>query len=113
MWGGELFVPKIPSYRISDIAKAVSPDSKIKIIGIRPGEKIHEEMITETDSLNTVEFDNYYVILPSMKLWDIDDFLKNSNESQGKFCKPGFSYNSGNNEHFLSQDELKRLIESL
>lgn len=113
MWGGELFVPKIPSYRISDVAKAVSPDSKIKIIGIRPGEKIHEEMITQTDSLNAVEFDNYYVILPSMKLWDIDDFLNNSNDTQGKFCKPGFSYNSGNNEYFLSQDELKRLIEFL
>ena len=113
MWGGELFVPKIPSYRISDVAKAISPDAKIKIIGIRPGEKLHEEMITQTDSLNAVEFDDYYVILPSMKLWNIEDFLQKSNNKKGKICEHGFSYNSGDNKHFLTQVELKSLIDSL
>ena len=76
MWGGDLFVPKIPSYRILDVAKSIAPNCDLNIIGIRPGEKLHEEMITETDSLNTVEFDNYYVILPSTPLWNIDEYMK-------------------------------------
>ena len=75
MWGGELFVPKIPSYKILDVAKAIAPDAKYEIVGIRPGEKLHEEMITETDALATVEFDKYFVILPSAELWNIDKFI--------------------------------------
>jgi UDP-N-acetylglucosamine 4,6-dehydratase (inverting) len=110
MWGGELFVPKIPSYRILDIAKAVSSDSKIDIVGIRPGEKLHEEMITVTDAMNTIEFDDYYVILPSAYHWDVEKFRKESNGKEGKFCKFGFSYNSGNNEKFLTVEELRNLI---
>jgi len=109
-WGGELFVPKIPSYRILDVAEAIAPGAKREIVGIRPGEKLHEEMITQTDSLNCVEFENYFVILPSMPLWDIETFRKESNSSVGKLCDLGFSYNSGTNEHFLSIDELKNLI---
>ena len=66
MWGGEIFVPQIPSYRVKDVAKAVSPNAKIKIVGIRPGEKIHEEMITKSDSILTAKFDDYYVIMPQM-----------------------------------------------
>ena len=111
MWGGDLFVPKIPSYRILDVAKSIAPNCDLNIIGIRPGEKLHEEMITETDSLNTVEFDNYYVILPSTPLWNIDEYMKNSSSSKGGMCKSGFSYNSLNNSHFLSVDELKVLID--
>ena len=110
MWGGELFVPKIPSYRILDLAKAISPESKIKIVGIRPGEKLHEEMITKTDSLNTIEFEKYFVILPSTNLWDIQKFKKESNIKAGKECEFGFSYNSGKNDHFLTVNELKKLI---
>jgi UDP-N-acetylglucosamine 4,6-dehydratase/5-epimerase len=111
MWGGELFVPKIPSYRIMDVAKAIAPEAKITITGIRPGEKLHEEMITETDALNTVEFPDYLVILPSTKLWDIEDFRNNSNGTPGEYSKHGYSYNSGTNDNFLNIDELKSLIQ--
>ncbi len=110
MWGGELFVPKIPSYKILDVAKAVDGNCKIKIIGLRPGEKLHEEMITATDSINTIEFDDYFVILPSMQVWDIDSFKKESNGKKGKLCKMGFSYNSGCNDKFLTVEELHELI---
>ncbi len=110
MWGGELFVPKIPSYKILDVARAICPDCEHKVIGIRPGEKLHEEMITRTDALNTVEFDNYYVILPSTELWNIKKFIKESNASTGKMCKDDFEYNSENNPNFLSVNKLKALI---
>lgn len=113
MWGGELFVPKIPSYRILDLAEAIEPNCKTECVGIRPGEKIHEEMITETDSLNCVEFHNYFVIMPSTKLWDVEKFRKSSNEKEGKYCEYGFSYNSGTNKHFLSVKELKDMIKNL
>ena len=110
MWGGELFVPKIPSYKILDVARAIAPDCKYEIIGIRPGEKLHEEMITETDALNCVEFEKYFVILPSTILWDVEKFRKDSNSSMGKMCKFGFSYNSGTNKDFLSMQDLQELI---
>jgi UDP-N-acetylglucosamine 4,6-dehydratase/5-epimerase len=110
MWGGELFVPKIPSYKILDVAKAIAPNAKIVNVGIRPGEKLHEEMITMTDAINTIEFENYYVILPSIPVWDLEKFRKESNGKEGKFCAPDFSYNSGSNERFLSVDEIKELI---
>jgi UDP-N-acetylglucosamine 4,6-dehydratase/5-epimerase len=110
MWGGELFVPKIPSYKILDVAKAIAPDCKYTLVGIRPGEKLHEEMITETDALNCVEFDKYFVILPSTQLWDIDKFREESNSFVGKMCEIGFSYSSGTNKDFLSVKELKELI---
>lgn len=119
MWGGELFIPKIPSYNIVDVAKAVAPECRIEIVGIRPGEKVHEEMITEADAMNTIEFENYYVILPSaqlglaenLKLWDTEKFRKESNGIEGKFCEPGFKYNSGTNKDFLSVDDIKKLID--
>lgn len=110
MWGGELFVPKIPSYKILDLAKAIAPNAKLENVGIRPGEKLHEEMVTATDAINTVEFEDYYVILPSTQLWDIEKFRKESNGEEGKICKYGFSYNSGTNKHFLSVEELTQLI---
>lgn len=112
MWGGELFVPKIPSYKILDVAKAIAPDCKIEIVGIRPGEKIHEEMITETDALNTIEFENYFVILPSMEIFDKEKFRLESNSEPGKYCQLGFKYCSGTNERFLTVQELKDIIQN-
>ena len=111
MWGGELFVPKIPSYRILDVAEAVDPECKQNIVGIRPGEKLHEEMITQSDALNTIEFEDYYVILPSIRLWSKEKFINKSNFRKGRPCEEGFSYNSNTNQHFLSVNELKKLIE--
>jgi len=110
MWGGELFVPKIPSYKILDLAKAVAPECKLDFVGIRPGEKIHEEMITTTDSINTIEFDKYYVILPSLNIWDKEKFRQTSNDNPGIMCNYGFNYNSGENDKFLTVEELKALI---
>ena len=113
MWGGELFVPKIPSYRITDVAKAINPECKLEIVGIRPGEKLHEEMITKTDALNTVEFDDYYVILPTSKLsWDTKKFIQESNGVSGKIVTENFCYNSGTNINFLSVEELRSLIKT-
>lgn len=109
-WGGELFVPKIPSYRVTDVATAVAPEAEQRIVGIRPGEKLHEEMITSTDAMSTVEFDDYYVILPSYKIWDIDDFMRRSGTSTGHLCEFGFKYNSGTNDHFLTVEEIRELI---
>ena len=112
MWGGELFIPKITSYRLIDLARAVAPQAKHEIVGMRPGEKLHEEMITETDALNTLEFDNYFVILPTASLWDVEEFREESNSFIGKKCEFGFSYNSYNNEQFLSIERLVELIKS-
>ncbi len=110
MWGGEVFIPKIPSYRITDVAKAIMKDPKFKIVGIRPGEKLHEEMITQTDAMNCIDFDDYFVILPSMPLWDFEKFRTKSNKKSGTFCKEKFSYDSGTNNNFLSVKELELLI---
>jgi UDP-N-acetylglucosamine 4,6-dehydratase (inverting) len=106
MWGGEIFVPKIPSYRIVDVAEAVAPECKLEEIGIRPGEKLHEEMITETDALNSLEFDDYYAILPSMQFLDVDALIKTFN---GKRCSDGFRYCSGTNNQWLSVDQIRQL----
>jgi len=113
MWGGELFVPKIPSYNILDIAKAIAPDCKHEIVGIRPGEKLHEEMITESDAMNTIEFDDYYVIVPSIRMWSKTKFINQSNGDIGKPCPDGFSYNSKSNNQFLTVEELRDLIKTL
>ena len=113
MWGGELFIPKIPSYNIIDVVKAISSNIKYDIIGIRPGEKLHEEMITKTDAINTIEFQDYFVILPSTKIWDFDQFRIESSSVEGNYCSGEFSYNSKDNDHFLTVDELKVLIEDL
>ncbi len=109
MWGGELFVPKIPSYRILDVARAIAPECRIEVVGIRPGEKLHEEMITDTDSLNTLEFDGYYVILPSTPLWNVGEFCAASGARPGRRVPFGFRYNSGDNPDFLSAEELRDL----
>ncbi len=106
-WGGELFVPKIPSYRITDVAEALAPGCKRVVTGIRPGEKLHEEMVTETDGLNTIELPNQFVILPSTRLWDPDEFCRTFN---GKRCEYGFCYNSGTNKEWLTVDQIRELI---
>jgi len=105
--GGEIFVPKIPSYRIGDVAEAIAPGCETPVIGIRPGEKIHEEMITASDSFNTVDLGRYYAILPSAGFFSMDDYLARTG---GTTVAPGFAYNSGTNEHFLTVEELRRLI---
>jgi UDP-N-acetylglucosamine 4,6-dehydratase len=110
MWGGELFVPKIPSYRILDVAAAIAPEARIEVVGIRPGEKLHEEMITATDALGTVEFDDYFVILPSFHLWDVDRFVAESGNGNGRMVADGFAYNSGTNDTFLTVGQIKELI---
>ncbi|MCE3294319.1 MAG: UDP-N-acetylglucosamine 4,6-dehydratase [Crocinitomicaceae bacterium] len=106
-WGGEIFVPKIPSYKITDVAMAVGPDCEHRIIGIRPGEKIHEEMITSSDSFMTYDLGKYYVILPQLTEWDKGEFLENFN---GQQVAPGFNYSSGSNTEWLNVEQLRRLI---
>ena len=105
--GGEIFVPKIPSYRILDIAQAIGPDCEHKIIGIRPGEKIHEEMITASDSFFTYDLGKYYAILPQTPKWSMESFIK---EFKAVKVKEGFTYNSENNTEWVSVDELRTLI---
>lgn len=105
--GGEIFVPKIPSYRITDLAKAIGPDCEHRVIGMRPGEKIHEEMITESDSFNTVDLGRYYAILPSSGEYIIEAYTR---EMGGEVITPGFVYNSGKNDRFLTVEELRLLM---
>jgi len=107
MWGGEIFVPKIPSYRITDLAEAIGPGCRREIVGIRPGEKLHEEMITPTDALHTMEFEKYFVILPSVRLWDANGFMKTF---CGGMCEEGFSYTSGSNSEWLTVEQIRELV---
>ncbi|MDV7137593.1 UDP-N-acetylglucosamine 4,6-dehydratase (inverting) [Maribacter sp. TH_r10] len=106
-WGGELYVPKIPSYRIMDVAEAIAPECEKPVIGIRPGEKIHEEMITPSDSFYTYDLGKYYTILPSTHKWKLEDFVK---EFNAKPVPPNFSYNSGENEEWETVESLRSLI---
>ena len=108
--GGEIFVPKIPSYRILDIAEAIAPDCEQVTIGIRPGEKLHEEMITDTDSLNTIDLGEYYAILPSVSFtYQEKDYL---NHHKAKKVPFGFKYNSGTNTEWETIDSLVTKIEA-
>jgi len=106
-WGGELYVPKIPSYKIMDVANAIGPNCEHKINGIRPGEKIHEEMITTSDSFSTYDMGKYYVILPHKPAWKLTDFLNHFKPTK---VTEGFNYNSGTNSEWLTVDELRKLI---
>jgi UDP-N-acetylglucosamine 4,6-dehydratase (inverting) len=108
--GGEIFVPKIPSFRITDLAEAVGPECRVQVVGIRPGEKIHEEMITASDSLNTVDLGPYFAILPSASEHLPEDYLE---KRGGTRVTPGFAYNSGTNPDFLSVEDLRDLIRRL
>ena len=112
-WGGEIFVPKIPSYKITEVARAIGPACEQRIVGIRPGEKLHEEMITETDALSTVELDRYYVILPNTPHWDVDRFVAHFH---GRRVPTGFHYDSANNDEWLDaaqiQEEIRRHVDA-
>jgi len=105
--GGEIIVPKIPSYRILDLAQAISPKSKLKYTGIRPGEKIHEELITSSESAQTLDLGKYYAILPTIREISIEKYAR---IKKGKKLKEDFTYNSGTNKKFLTVAELKKLI---
>ena len=106
-WGGEIFVPKIPSYKLTDVAEAIGPECKHEIVGIRPGEKIHEEMITSSDSFSTYDLGKYYAILPQVTNWNIDSYIKEFNASKVPI---GFQYNSAENQEWVGVDEIRSLI---
>ena len=108
--GGEIFVPKIPSYRITDVAAAIAPNCKQEIIGVRPGEKIHEEMITASDSFNTVDLGRYYAILPSASDYSVESYCQ---QKGGERIPVGYAYESGTNPDFLTVDQLRTLIAQL
>jgi UDP-N-acetylglucosamine 4,6-dehydratase (inverting) len=109
--GGEIFVPKIPSYRITEVAKAIGPNCEHPVVGIRPGEKVHEEMITSSDSLNTIEAVKYFVIVPnSAETSFAETMQKYLNHYSAKPVTPGFRYSSGANEVWLSAEEIRVLI---
>ena len=106
-WGGELFVPKIPSYKIMDLAEAIGPKCSKPIVGIRPGEKVHEEMITPSDSFYTYDLGKYYTILPATHMWDLDEYISTF---KAKKVPSGFSYNSGENKEWETVESLRALI---
>jgi UDP-N-acetylglucosamine 4,6-dehydratase len=108
-WGGEIFVPKIPSYKILDVANAICPDCEKKEIGIRPGEKLHEEMITSSDSFFTYDLGKYYAILPSKPQFKLDNFI---HHFKAKKVKQGFSYNSGTNEEWETVESMREQIKN-
>ncbi|WP_411063163.1 UDP-N-acetylglucosamine 4,6-dehydratase (inverting) [Vibrio rotiferianus] len=106
--GGEIFIPKIPSYKILDIAEAIAPSMDIKVVGIRPGEKLHEEMITDTDSLNTIDMGKYYAILPSVSFtYTEEEYMRHHKAEKVPF---GFKYNSGSNTEWETIESLRELI---
>ncbi len=106
--GGEIFIPKIPSYRLLDVAQAIAPDSEKKVVGIRPGEKLHEEMITDTDSINTIDIGSYYAILPSILFnYTEEEYIAHHKAEKVPF---GFKYNSGTNEDWESVESLRQAI---
>lgn len=106
-WGGELFVPKIPSYKITEVATAIGPDCEHRIVGIRPGEKIHEEMITSSDSFSTFDLGKYYAIIPQVPRWTVEDFAAHFS---AKKVPEGFRYNSGENTEWLTVENIRKLI---
>lgn len=106
-WGGEIFIPKIPSYDIMTLAEAIGPKCEKPVIGLRPGEKIHEEMITSSDSYFTYDLGKYYTILPSSHSWSLEDFIKTFS---AKKVTEGFQYNSGENNDWETVDSLRKLI---
>lgn len=108
--GGEIFVPKIPSFKITDLAKAIAPNCKIKHVGIRSGEKIHEEMISVSEGYNTIDLGKYYSILPSFSKYNVEQYIK---KFGGKKVKKNFSYNSLENPYFLNVQQLKKLIKKV
>jgi UDP-N-acetylglucosamine 4,6-dehydratase len=107
MSGGEIFVPKIPSMRMVDLARAIGPDCKINVVGIRPGEKLHETMVSEDDARSTYEHADYFAIVPAFHDWDADSYLERNG---GTLCATGFRYSSDTNDRWLTVSELLALI---
>ena len=110
MLGGEIFVPKIPSIRVTQLAEVIAPECERQIIGIRPGEKLHETIVPEDDARLTIEFDDHYVIQPSHSYWNPKDFLDGRS---GKPSPDGFRYSSDNNTWWLSDEEIAALVENV
>jgi UDP-N-acetylglucosamine 4,6-dehydratase (inverting) len=106
-WGGEIFIPKILSYKITDVAQAIGPECEHRVIGIRPGEKIHEEMITSSDSFFTYDLGKYYVIIPQTPNWKAEEFVSHF---KAKLVPEGFSYDSGTNSEWETVESLRTLI---
>lgn len=106
-WGGEIFIPKIPSYRIMELAEAIAPECEHRVVGIRPGEKIHEEMITPSDSFYTYDLGTYYTILPQKPVWNLEEYIGQHN---AKLVPEGFSYNSGDNDEWETIESLREKI---
>jgi UDP-N-acetylglucosamine 4,6-dehydratase len=111
MYGGEIFVPKIPSAKIVDMANAMAPNLPHRVVGIRPGEKLHEVMCPKDDSHLTLEFDDHYVIQPTITFVEHPDYKVNARGEIGKAVSSGFEYSSGDNPHFLSIAEIKALLD--
>lgn len=107
MQGGEVFVPKIPSMRIIDLARAIGPDCRMEIIGIRPGEKLHEVMVPEDEARYTVEYGDYFAIVPTYRRWNAGDYQE---KNGGTICPDGFKYSSDTNTEWLSVDQLRKMI---
>jgi len=110
MQGGEIFVPKIPSMKITDLALAIAPDLPHEIVGIRAGEKLHEIMCPSDDSHLTLEFDDHYVISPTIQFSQVVDFTTNAIAETGRQVTQGFEYNSGNNDRWLTKDDLLNIV---
>ena len=108
MVGGELFVPKLPSMNIMDLAKVIAPECKADIVGIRPGEKLHEVMITKDDARRTLEFDDHYVIQPDFHFWE-----RRFKENSGKPVSEDFEYNSGANPNIMKPEQMREIIGNL
>ncbi|WP_029029517.1 UDP-N-acetylglucosamine 4,6-dehydratase (inverting) [Salinarimonas rosea] len=106
-WGGEILVPKIPSYRITDVATAIAPECRQEIVGVRPGEKLHEEMITASDSQNAVDIGPYYAILPTTRDYSVEDYLAGFG---GERVPAGFAYESSSNPDFLTVEQIRDLV---
>ena len=109
MYGGEIFVPRIPSVRVVDLAQSLAPESPYEVIGIRPGEKLHETMCPGDDSHLTLAFDDHYVIRPTIEFTSHADYSVNGLGEVGTPVEDGFEYNSGTNPHFLSVEEIREL----
>ena len=107
MHGGEIFVPKIPSMHVVELARAIDSECKTVIVGIRPGEKLHEVMVPEDDARHTLEYEDYFAILPTFHEWDAQDYM---HENGGKPCSDGFRYGSDTNDSWLTVEQLRQMI---
>ncbi len=110
MRGGEIFVPKIPSMNVMELAHAIAPECRTEVVGIRPGEKLHEVLITEDDARNTVEYDHHFAILPSFRGWGAQEAPA---DDGGRPCPESFEYRSDRNTQWLAADDLRRMLKDL